>query len=680
MRTKIYLSTVIFLMIMSCNPKQEKSPAEIFIGKETVDAAIKNLVAKYGKEHSNRIERGVKHISVLWREPDGNKESFSRFCIDNFIADEEELDKVFQRVSRNLEILSGSFNKISLQLQEPLQLNTYEMLPIDQIFGGYDAGAHLTEDFYRNKLAFMIALNFPYYTLKEKEELGSSWSRKQWAYARVGDLFDARVPAELNQEIAMTLSDADVYISAYNIYMGSVIDEEGEKLFGADKILLSHWNLRDELKANYADKSTGLDKQKTIYQVMKRIITQEIPEKVINSRKYDWDPFRNVVYLNGEETGLAAEPNTRYEQIIKAFRTYKKIDQYEPYLDTYIKRNFDADMEMTLESVEALFVGFLESPLLIEVGKHISSRLGRDLQPFDIWYDGFKARSNLDEKKLDAITQNKYSTPAAFEADMDNILVKLGFETGKAREIASQIVVDPARGSGHAWGAQMKSAKAHLRTRIPEDGMDYKGYNIAIHEFGHNVEQTISLHDVDYYVLNGVPNTAFTEALAFVFQKRDLELLGIDNNNPEKEDLRILDLLWSTYEICGVSLLDIGVWKWLYANPDADAAALKAEVIRLAKEIWNTYYAPVYGMEDEIILAIYSHMISYPLYLSAYAVGNLIEFQLEQHLLNNDFAEEVERIFSLGRLTPNEWMKEATGTEISVQPLLEKAELALDSL
>ena len=42
----------------------------------------------------------------------------------------------------------------------------------------------------------------------------------------------------------------------------------------------------------------------------------------------------------------------------------------------------------------------------------------------------------------------------------------------------------------------MRTDNARLRTRIGKDGMDYKGYNIAVHEFGHNVEQTITLHDV----------------------------------------------------------------------------------------------------------------------------------------------------------------------------------------
>ena len=172
-------------------------------------------------------------------------------------------------------------------------------------------------------------------------------------------------------------------------------------------------------------------------------------------------------------------------------------------------------------------------------------------------------------------------------------------------------------------------------------------------------------------MLNGVPNTAFTEALAFVFQKRDLELLGIKDENPEKEKMDILDKIWSMYEICGVSMLDISVWKWMYAHPNATAGELQEAVIRLSKEIWDKYYAPVFGVKDETVLAIYSHMIGYPLYLSAYAFGQIIEFQLENNLNGKDFANEVSRIFKQGRLTPNVWIKQATGNDLTVDPMLE---------
>lgn len=229
-------------------------------------------------------------------------------------------------------------------------------------------------------------------------------------------------------------------------------------------------------------------------------------------------------------------------------------------------------------------------------------------------------------------------------------------------------------------GALMKSDKARLRTRIATDGMDYKGYNIATHEFGHNVEQTITLHDVDNYIMNGVPSTAFTEALAFVFQKRDLDLLGYKNNDRNQTDLQTLDIFWGCYEIMGVSLVDLYTWQWLYANPNATVDDLKATIITYATTIWNRYYAPILGEENSPILAIYSHMIDVPLYLPNYPYGHIIEFQLENHLQGKNLGNEIQRIYPVGRLTPNHWMQHALGHDVSTTPLLEATSKALKNI
>ncbi|MDL2257298.1 hypothetical protein LJC06_03730 [Bacteroidales bacterium OttesenSCG-928-I14] len=42
------------------------------------------------------------------------------------------------------------------------------------------------------------------------------------------------------------------------------------------------------------------------------------------------------------------------------------------------------------------------------------------------------------------------------------------------------------------------------------------------------------------------------------------------------------------------------------------------------------------------------------------------------------FANEVERIFRLGRLTPNSWMMQATGKPLSTTPLLEKIDKIIE--
>lgn len=674
----LLIALVVFIFTQCTNNCGDNQSAEMKNITEPTIKKIQNTFAeKFRNENNEIINRGVAHAASLWRSSDGSEADFEAFCLENYISDPAQKQIIFEKISKNFESLWGHGNKITLDLNENMHLDNGPYHKIDAMFAAYSPGAHFADDFYANKIAFVIALNFPAYSLDEKNTMGKDWTSLEWSYARLGDVFTARVPAALSQAITQAETNADIYISEYNIYMGHLLNEKGEKLFPEDMVLLSHWNLRDEIKSNYGNKENGLEKQDLVYSVMKRIIDQSIPEKVINSGNFDWNPITNQVVENGNEVILASEPDTRYLQIINNFKARKAADVYYDDLNTFIKRSFSGDKEIPQEEVEKLFDEYLSSPVAKEVGKLISKRLGRDLRPFDIWYDGFKARSSLDANMLNSLTEKKYPNPKAFEADMVDILVKLGWTKDRASFLASKIVVDPARGSGHAWGAQMKAENAHLRTRISEKGMDYKGYNIAVHEFGHNVEQTISLHDVDYYMLNGVPNTSFTEALAFIFQKRDLQLLGINDPNPDKEYLNTLDLYWQVFEIMGVSMVDMQIWKWLYENPEATPAQFKEAVISIAKNIWNKYYADVYGVKDEPILAIYSHMVNASLYLANYSFGHLIDFQIEQYITGKDFAKEVDRIWSLGRLTPDVWMQKAVGESISIKPMIVATEEAL---
>ncbi len=663
--------------LLSCNEfkSMDQGKQVRFIRQESIGKASDSLIRLFGESARFRIEKGLNQVAAFWVKEDGSQEAFTDFCIQHFAGSEGSQDSLFMTLSRNFEILWGHGNKVSLSLKEPLHLDGPPIRPVDEIFGAYSPTAHLQDDFFKNKIAFVVLLNFPYYNLKEKNTLGKTWSRKEWAFARMGDLYTSREPAELLQNVAEAYSNSDNYISEYNIYMGKLTDSAGRTFFPEDMKLISHWGLRDELKSQYADTDKGLEKQQLIYQVMKRIIDQSIPQAVINNKQVGWDPVTNSVFPAG--TDNTAEPDTRYQQLLNNFKALKALDPYNPYYTTYMQRAFDAGMEISMEEVESLFTGLCSSAQVKEVASLISGRLGRPLQPFDIWYNGFKARGSMNEEDLNAITRQRYPNADALQSDMPRMLEMLGFTREKAADIASRIVVDAARGSGHAWGASMKSDVAHLRTRIAQDGMNYKGYNIAVHEFGHNVEQTITLQDVDYYMLNGVPTTAFTEAVAFLFQKRDLELLGIKDENPLKEHLLALDNFWASYEIMGVSLVDIRVWKWLYANPNATKSQLKEAVTAAAKDVWNQYYAPVFGSRDEPILAIYSHMIDNPLYLPAYPVGHLIDFQIEGQVRGKVLADELTRMYTRGRLTPEVWMQQAVGEPLSIQPLLNATSGAL---
>jgi hypothetical protein len=211
--------------------------------------------------------------------------------------------------------------------------------------------------------------------------------------------------------------------------------------------------------------------------------------------------------------------------------------------------------------------------------------------------------------------------------------------------------------------------------------MDYKGFNIAIHENGHNVEQTFSLNFVEHTLMAGVPNNAFTEALAFVFQARDLELLGQPGPDARAQALAVLNDFWSTYECAGVAMVDTAVWHWMYEHPQAGPADLRKAALGIASGVWNRYYAPVLGHKDCVLLAIYSHMIDSFLYLPDYPLGQMIAFQIEdQHRRSGQLGEAFQRMASLGRLTPDLWMIRATGKPVGPEALLEATAGALKEL
>ena len=399
-----------------------------------------------------------------------------------------------------------------------------------------------------------------------------------------------------------------------------------------------------------------------------------------------WCPTTNIVSGNPNsniklKVDVSREPDTRYQQIINIFHALQSIDTYRPDAPSHVLRTFNEDLQIPFEEIEALFTQLIQSDEVKQVAAIIRERLGRDLRPYDIWYDGFKSRSNISEDVLTAETQKRYPDAKAFEKDMPRMLKDLGFAPEKAKELASHIVVEAARGSGHARPCVGREQPARLRTRVGAKGMDYKGYNIAVHEFGHNVEEVISLYDMDYYTLAGIPNTGFTEASAFLFQERDLQLLHKNLQTSQNAE-QIFDLIWGMYEIMGVSLVDMRMWQWLYANPEATAAELREAVIAIASEVWNEYYAPVLGEKDSPLLAIYSHMVGYALYLPAYPIGNLVQYQLEEHLsqctTQAEWAKEYTRIYQQGCLTPDAWMRGAVGKPMSVEPILTAVREALN--
>ncbi len=646
------------------------------------------LVKLHGEAQRARIERGVDQVAALWRKEDGDLSAFVR---EQFVVEPAALDATFARFEENFEQVDGHMLEIGRELRKATELDVGPLLKADPLFAGYDASARVIEDLFTAKVGFAALLNFPLTTLQDRLDGGKDWTRRQWAEARLTGRFARRVPGEIQQEISQAQSTADLYIAEYNIWMHHLLNEKGDRLFPKGKRLISHWNLRDELKANYAD-AAGIDKQRMIIMVMERIVTQSIPANVIDNPNVDWNPFTNVLTAtpaaeleeNAPKKSAALDPKSeadvRYQRLWTNYAASKKADPFSPATPTAIDRSFALGAEMPEARIKALLEEVLKSPLVPKIAAEIQAKVGRPLEPTDLWYNGFVPRGKIPEEKLDEMTRKKYPTAEAFAKDIPRILKDLGFPADRAKYLSERIRVDPSRGAGHAMQSARRGDFPHLRTRVEKDGMNYKGYNIAVHELGHNVEQVFSLYDVDHTLLAGVPNTAFTEALAFVFQAKDLELLGMSKPDAEAERLRVLNDFWMTWEIAGVALVDIAVWHWMYDHPKASPKDLREATVKIAQGVWNQYYAPVLGGKDTPLLGIYSHMISYPMYLFNYPLGHLIAFQIEEQVRKaGKLGPEFERMAKFGAVTPDLWMINASKEPVSAAPLLRATEAALNA-
>ena len=164
---KVFFFAILVMMSMISCTKQEKA---LYDGIVFTD---------------ERMERGVKQAAALWREEDGSKEEFQAFVAQNYAKTEEERTALFESLSRIMEKLNESADILTVELLKPTQLtNAGEPTEVDWIMSGYSASAHVIDDLFANKVAFITILNFPFYTLEEKNTLGTQWTNRRTHVSR----------------------------------------------------------------------------------------------------------------------------------------------------------------------------------------------------------------------------------------------------------------------------------------------------------------------------------------------------------------------------------------------------------------------------------------------------------------------------------------------------------------
>src|SRR4030042_2623382 len=160
----------VFLIFTGINKANEGAAS--MISEASKKEAITKLIEKYGDTHKANIEKGVNQAASLWRKEDGSEKDFMNFCMNNYLADKKLREKTFKRFETNFETILGNYLKISRELSAPLQLEMGTLLPADYLFAEFSPNTHFDDDLFNTKIAFVVLLNFPLYSLEEKMDLG----------------------------------------------------------------------------------------------------------------------------------------------------------------------------------------------------------------------------------------------------------------------------------------------------------------------------------------------------------------------------------------------------------------------------------------------------------------------------------------------------------------------------
>ena len=389
------------------------------MGGMNTTSPIEALVSLHGETARGRATTGVDQVALFWRESDGDDAAFEAFCTEHFIANDEDVTRLLARLETTTEHVRGHLYEMRRTLRRWDDLVGDTIDGVDSMLATFDPAPDLSEQWFEQKLAFVAILNFERAKLQKMLAEGGDWSNDQWAAARIANSFGPRIPKEVN-DLARDLGHSSShFISNFHVPVGTMIDEHGKRWFEADRELLAHWLIREEMKAGYNDPD-GLAKQRALAWVMSRHIDGTIPKEVMESTATaDWDPKANTI--GGGDPGDLIGP-VRYEHWLNNVTVARALDEYHHEFPTAIDRKFNLEREIPEQEVEQLLIDLLGHPVRRDLAALLSERLGRSLEAHDIYFDDlFEARSAED---LNAIVKSFFKDEAEFEAKLPEVLLR----------------------------------------------------------------------------------------------------------------------------------------------------------------------------------------------------------------------------------------------------------------
>ena len=130
--------------------------------KDSTTKLQHELVAKYGAACASRAPSRAAQVAQFWRAEDGDAAAFEAFVARKLRRRPES------RATPSSTASSGCWRRSTVTW--PSCATSSASRPtwtagrscrVDEIFAGYDPAAHVTDDLFANKIAFVVLLNFP---------------------------------------------------------------------------------------------------------------------------------------------------------------------------------------------------------------------------------------------------------------------------------------------------------------------------------------------------------------------------------------------------------------------------------------------------------------------------------------------------------------------------------------
>ena len=234
---------------------------------------VESIVEKVGPQHRHDAERGVQQVASRWCKADGDHEAMGSLCRTYFVADAAARSRLLDRLEAAMESISGHLYEIRRDLRWWTDVQVEPFPGVDDLLAKFDPAPDLSDQMYRQQLAFVALLNFPRSNLSHMLKEGGQWTIDHWAQARLAQAFGPRIPADLSDLSRRISHEANVFVANFHIPVEAVVDSTGKRFMPTGRKLLAHWLVREEIKANYGT-SEGLTRQRALMWVMARHMTE----------------------------------------------------------------------------------------------------------------------------------------------------------------------------------------------------------------------------------------------------------------------------------------------------------------------------------------------------------------------------------------------------------------------